>query len=324
MNIHHLELFYYVAKHGGISEAVRNIPYGIQQPAVSAQIIQLEQHLGTTLFHRRPFALTSSGKDLFAFCEPFFSRVDDMERQLQGGTAHHIRIGASEIVLREHLPHIAQIVRKKYPKLTFNLREGYQPQVETWMEHQEIDLGMTLLGENLPSTFNFKPILELPLILIVPRKSPIKSAEQLWECDKIEEPLITLSNYESMCRNFQQRLVRKGLDWLPSIELSSLKLIETYVANGYGIGLFLDIPMMKLIPEVRALPLADFSPVTFGGMWRGKITPLIQTFLDETVARVRALLPDHPEGLAKYAPHLSLKSELRNPKSESNSNLQKG
>ena len=58
MNIHHLELFYYVARHGGISEAVRNIPYGIQQPAVSGQIAQLEEFLGTTLFHRRPFSLT--------------------------------------------------------------------------------------------------------------------------------------------------------------------------------------------------------------------------------------------------------------------------
>src|SRR6185436_17199676 len=55
MNIHHLELFYYVAKHGGISQAARNISYGIQQPAVSSQIIQLEEFLGTTLFHRRPF-----------------------------------------------------------------------------------------------------------------------------------------------------------------------------------------------------------------------------------------------------------------------------
>ena len=30
MNIQHLELFYYVATYGGIREAVRNIPYGIQ------------------------------------------------------------------------------------------------------------------------------------------------------------------------------------------------------------------------------------------------------------------------------------------------------
>ena len=43
MNIHHLELFYYVARHGGITEAVRNIPYGIQQPAVSGQVAQLEE-----------------------------------------------------------------------------------------------------------------------------------------------------------------------------------------------------------------------------------------------------------------------------------------
>ena len=41
MNVHHLELFYYVAKHGGISQAVRNIPYGIQQPAVSGQVLAL-------------------------------------------------------------------------------------------------------------------------------------------------------------------------------------------------------------------------------------------------------------------------------------------
>ena len=32
MNVHHLELFYYVAKHGGIMPAVRNI----QPPAVLA------------------------------------------------------------------------------------------------------------------------------------------------------------------------------------------------------------------------------------------------------------------------------------------------
>ena len=58
MNIHHLELFYYVAKHEGISNAVRKIPYGIQQPAVSAQIALLEERLDATLFHRRPFELT--------------------------------------------------------------------------------------------------------------------------------------------------------------------------------------------------------------------------------------------------------------------------
>ena len=70
MNIHHLELFYYVARHGGIAEAVRNMPYGIQQPAVSAQILQLEDSLGVSLFQRRPFCLTPAGDKLAFFRGP--------------------------------------------------------------------------------------------------------------------------------------------------------------------------------------------------------------------------------------------------------------
>jgi len=76
MNIHHLELFYYVARHGGIVPAVRNMPYGIQQPAVSGQIARLEESLGTKLFNRRPFALLPAGKELFEFIRPFFDEID--------------------------------------------------------------------------------------------------------------------------------------------------------------------------------------------------------------------------------------------------------
>jgi DNA-binding transcriptional LysR family regulator len=83
MNIHHLELFYFVAKHGGIAAAVRNIPYGIQQPAVSAQIARLEESLGTKLFQRRPFALSPAGVELFEFIRPFFDNVEIIAEKLR-------------------------------------------------------------------------------------------------------------------------------------------------------------------------------------------------------------------------------------------------
>lgn len=288
MNIHHLELFYYVAKHGGISEAVRNMPYGIQQPAVSGQIIQLEEFLGVTLFHRRPFELTPAGVELFQFIEPFFANLDAMTQKLQGGTAHHIRIGASEIVLRDHMPELTQLVRQKFPRLKFTLREGYQPQIEAWLDKQEVDLGLTLLGERLSPGVTALPLFQIPLMLIVPRKSKLKSAEELWKQDRIEDSLITLPAYEAMCRNFQAGLGKKGRDWFPGIEVSSLKLIETYVINGDGIGLFLNIPKTKLAPELRSLPLAEaeFQPVTFGALWRGKASPVIEGFME--VIKVRA------------------------------------
>src|SRR2546428_12289819 len=108
MNIHHLELFYYVARHGGITGAVRNIPYGIQQPAISGQIAQLEEYLGVTLFQRRPFVLTPAGEKLYQLIQPFFSNIESMASELQGGRARQIRIGASTVVLRGHLPQLFQ------------------------------------------------------------------------------------------------------------------------------------------------------------------------------------------------------------------------
>ncbi len=279
MKIHHLELFYYVAKHGGISEAVRNIPYGIQQPAMSGQIIQLEEFLGATLFHRRPFALTPPGEDLYDFIKPFFDNLSSVADKLRGGISQHMRIGASEIVLRDYLPPILQAVRKKFPKLKVTLREGYQPQLENWLQKQELDLAITLLDGKPPPGASALALFKLPLVLVVERDSKIKSAQELWERDKIEETLVSLPTNESIYKYFQQGLTRLKVDWFTGIEVGTVELVETYVANGYGIGLSIAIPKTKHKPQIRHLPLEDFPPVTFGVLWQGKLQPITQAFL---------------------------------------------
>jgi len=278
MNIHHLELFYYVAKHGGISEAVRNIPYGIQQPAVSGQIIQLEEFLGVTLFHRRPFALTPPGEELYRFIKPFFDDLHPTADRIRGGIAQHIRIGASEVVLRDHLPRMLQAMREKFPKLKFTLREGYHPQLQEWLVKQELDVAMTLL-EGAPPGLNAVTLFKLPLVLLVEKNSPIKSAKELWERDRIDEPLVSLPTNEWIYKNFQQGLSKLDVDWFTSIEVSTVALVETYVASGYGVGLSVAVPEARPKPQLRVLPLDGFTPVTFGALWQGKPTPIMQAFL---------------------------------------------
>ncbi|MDB6066783.1 MAG: Transcriptional regulator, LysR family [Pedosphaera sp.] len=290
MNIHHLELFYYVARHGGISEAVRNIPYGIQQPAVSGQIAQLEEVLGTTLFHRRPFSLTPPGQKLYAFIEPFFSGIDAVANELQGGTTHQIRIGASDIILRDHLPELLLSVRRKFPQLKVSLREGYQPELEGLLQTQDIDVAVTLTEKKPPVGMHSQVLLELPLILLVPAESTLTNSDELWKRDKIQEALICLPASEAICKNFQQGLSRLGIDWFPGIEVSSIDIIETYVANGFGIGLTVSIPKTKMSPKVRSIALAGFAPVLVGALWRGKPSPPIRTLLEELEARARFLM----------------------------------
>jgi DNA-binding transcriptional LysR family regulator len=290
MNIHHLELFYYVARFGGITEAVRNMPYGIQQPAISGQVAQLEEHLGVTLFHRRPFALTASGEQLYQFIQPFFAGLDTLEIELQGGQAQHIRIGASTIVLRDHLPEVVQLARKKFPQLRVALREGYQGELESLLLREDIDLAVTLIEKRTTPGINSQVLLELPMILLVPKASKITEAEQLWKQDPIKEPLICMPAAEVISKNLQQALAKRGMDWFPSIEVSSLDLVQTYVASGFGIGIAVQIPGVTIIPGVRMVPLPEFPKVAVGALWRGRPSPLVQTFV--TLLETRAkLLP---------------------------------
>jgi DNA-binding transcriptional LysR family regulator len=281
MNIHHLELFYYVARHGGIMEAVRNIPYGIQQPAVSGQVAQLEEHLGVTLFQRRPFALTPEGEKLYEFIQPFFSNLEKVATELQGGKIRHIRIGASTLILREYLPGLLQDVRKKIPGLKVSLREGLPGHLEHLLQRDEIDLAVTSIeGKAIPGIHS-KVLLELPLVLLVAGSSRITSAEQLFQRDKIDEPLICVPGSDALCKNFLARLHQLEVEWYPGIEASSVELVETYVASGLGVGVSVAIPGKAQPTTVRALPLKDFPPVKLGALWRGQMTALLQAFLDE-------------------------------------------
>jgi DNA-binding transcriptional LysR family regulator len=289
MNIHHLELFYYVARHGGISEAVRNMPYGIQQPAVSAQILQLEAHLGVSLFQRRPFCLTPAGDKLYRFILPFFQNLDNVAEEIRGGAAEQVRIGASDVILRDHLPLIIQRIREQFPSTRLILRSGYQPDLVNWMVKQELDLALTLLDKNVPSGFQTLPVIRLPLVLMVNRRRKLKDPAELWRQKRIAEPLLCLPPNEVICRNFQDGLRGRGVEWKPTMELSSLELIQAYVENDYGFGLGIDMPGSKFSRRVRVLHLKDFAPVDFGLIWAGNPTAFIKALTQEVQRRAHML-----------------------------------
>jgi DNA-binding transcriptional LysR family regulator len=249
----------------------------------------LEEFLGVTLFHRRPFSLTPPGQKLYRFIEPFFAGLDAMAQELQGGAAHQMRIGSSDVILRDHLPEVLQTTRRKFPQLKFTLRAYYPPQLEAMLARQEIDLAIILTDKKPPAGFHSVVLLKLPLILVVPRESPVTRAEELWTRDKIEEPLICLPATEVICKNFQQGLRRLGVDWFPRVEIHSTDSIEVYVAGGFGIGLSVAVPKAKISPKVRLLDLPGFAPVQVAALWRGQPSPPLRALLDEMQTAARRL-----------------------------------
>jgi DNA-binding transcriptional LysR family regulator len=292
MNIHHLELFYYVARHGGISRAVRNMPYGIQQPAVSSQVLLLEEDLGAKLFERQPFKLTREGEELFEFIRPFFDNLLPMAERLRKQSAPSLRIGASELVLRDYLPTVVEQLRRHEPKLRLGLRSGFQGEVEKWLLDREIDLAIVPLENKPPAKLRCLRLLRLPLVLLVHKKSRLKSAAALWAQGVIEEPLICLPPTEPLSKHFRRGLQRLQVDWPHSIEASSMGLVTRYVANGYGVGVSLGDTEVVKHPDVRVLPLTGFDPIEIAALWTGEVSPLVRVVLEEAQRFVGKHWPD--------------------------------
>ncbi len=281
MNVHHLELFYYVARHDGISAAVRHMPYGIQQPAVSSQILQLEAHLGAKLFERKPFRLTPEGERLFAHAKPFFEQLDAVEASIGKRTATVVRIGASEIVLRDHLPAVVRRVREIHPGLRLAMREGPPAQLEALLRNRELDLLISVAPLPLRHAgLRSLGLLRLPLVLLVHRKSKIKSAAELLTRSPIEEPLICCLPSPNIF--FQQGLKRQRLVWRPTIETNTLELVTWYVAHGHGVGVNLALPELVRHKDVRVLPLDGFEAVQLMAIWRGEPSAMLRTLIEES------------------------------------------
>lgn len=291
MNLHHLELFYYVCRFGGISRAARNMPYGIQQPAMSSQILALEEDLGTKLFDRQPFKLTAAGEELYAFARPFFDHAGTVADRLRRQSTPKVRIAASELVLRDYLPPVIETMRQHQPDLRFGLRTGPQSEVEMLLHAQEIDLAIATLDAPVRAGLQSLHITRLPLVLLVPKAAKLKNVADLWQRQPIEEPLICLPSEESVSRAFARGLKKLKVDWPTSIEASSVDLVTRYVANGYGFGVTVDVPELIRHPKIKALPLTDFDPIGIAALWRAPAAPLVETLLKVIEARARTLWP---------------------------------
>jgi DNA-binding transcriptional LysR family regulator len=285
LNLHHLELFYYVARHEGIVPACRHIPYGVQQPAVSAQILRLEEDLGVSLFRRRPFQLTSAGRTLYDSLAPFFGNLPELEARLRGEAASALRLAGLSEVIRDHAPVLLGRLKARHPALRLTVLEADQKHAEALILRGEADLAVTVLDEELPTGLHARRLLRLPLALLVPESAPWRTAASAiaaGQGGKLD--LISLGASELLPRLFARGLKKLGKEWPAAIAVSSADLVAPYVAAGLGAGLTVSTPHRPPPTGLRELPLKGFPSLSVGAFWTGKLSPPAQELLADLAA----------------------------------------
>ena len=288
---HHLELFYYVAKYGGISAAARHIPYGIGQPAISGQIADLEHQLGTQLFQRRPFALTPPGRRLFAHIGPCFDRLPHLWEELRGTLGRRLSLAADASLEAEFLPALCVAVAPLYPELRVELRVGPPSQVAAWLQDRQVHFAITCADHSLRGIR--RQVLASPCLrLVVQKNTPPRICQCPWVAGRLAAPLICPEEGSALCQSLDHGLRALHIDRPTTIRVDSLNVMLSLVAQGLGLGICLAAPRCPAAKTIRTVPLRGFERVPVVARWDPSVGACLPILLTTAASVAKRLWPE--------------------------------
>jgi DNA-binding transcriptional LysR family regulator len=171
MELRQLTYFEAVARLGGFSRAAEQLR--IAQPAVSAQIRNLERELGTTLFERttRRVTLTHAGELLLVRARAVLAEVQgaraDLD-QLAGVLRGRLSIGATPVLGSLDLPAELAGFHRRYPELTITTRTGLVADLLSGLADGDIDVVLGPVHDDLPERYRAQRLVGESLVLITP------------------------------------------------------------------------------------------------------------------------------------------------------------
>ncbi|MCL2705595.1 MAG: LysR family transcriptional regulator [Spirochaetaceae bacterium] len=120
MNLHHLKIFYYVAKHNSLTKAAKELE--LTQPAVSLQLNKFQKKYNFKLFDIKvkKVHLTALGKEIFEYCKTIFDiekKIETVISDYQKSKAGLISIFATDLFTISYLPAIISEFTKKLPNI---------------------------------------------------------------------------------------------------------------------------------------------------------------------------------------------------------------
>lgn len=178
LNRNHLALFRAVAEASGFSRAAEVIH--VSQPAISMQVAELEDALGTPLFDRLPrgVRLTDAGTILLGYAQRIASLEAGAERamrELRGLERGRLALGASTTVGSYLLPAILGKFRQRHPAVELALTIDNTEGIRQRLLDRTLDLGLT---EGVPPAdveLSVRVFHHDELIVIAPLSHPLAS-----------------------------------------------------------------------------------------------------------------------------------------------------
>ncbi len=254
MDFDQLETFLEVAKLSSFSRAAER--RFRTQPAISAQIRQLEEEVGAKLLDRSggKVAITAAGKVFQKYAEDTLEQrrvvliaLAEMHRIPRG----EIVVAANEGTCLHILPEVFADFKRQYPSVAVNVKRLEHNKILEAIIENSCDFGV--ISMPVPDKrLTVVPIHRDELVLITPSDHPLAGLKKAGIAEIAEYPLLLPKlgrTRDALEAVFHDRRLKPAV----SMELDSSELLKRFVAVGVGVGF---IARSNVVEDLQAKVLA--------------------------------------------------------------------
>lgn len=302
VTLRQLQVFLAVCAEGGFSRAGERL--GLSQPAVSAQMRQLEKVLGHRLveFVGRSLYLTAEGEAMRDAARDVLGRLDSVRHEIAAldgsvsGTLRLVVVSSAQYFV----PHLLAAYLRAHPGVEVRVRVANRYTALERLERNEDDLAIMAL---VPETraLELLPFLDNEMSLVAPAGHALRG-RRLELGELMSERILMRESGSGLRRAFEDELDRRRLTPADTVELGSTEAVREGVRAGLGIAL---LPRHAVHRELASgeLVALDVSGFPIRRTWclvhaRGKaLNPAaerMKAFVTERLGTLAGLLDDGP------------------------------
>jgi len=314
-----LKVFEAVARRLSFSRAAEELH--LTQPAVSAQVKQLEEHAGLPLFEQlgKKIYLTPAGVEMLRYSRAIIQQFHDAEvamaelKGIAGGRLNVAVISAGDYFF----PRLLAEFTRRHPDVQLNLQVHNREQLLRELAENRTDLAVMVRPPLDLDTVN-EPFAPHPYVILAPPDHPLVRRRRIKLDTILREPFVVREQgsdtWNSMQEAFGPRLAELNI----VMELTSTETIKQAVIAGMGLT-FLSAHTISLELQVKSLAVLDVQGFPLMLNWylihrrNKRLPPVAQAFreflMNEGAALIKRITRIDPASARAAAASVDAKNE---------------
>ena len=262
MEIRQLVTFISAARMGSFSKAAEELGY--TQSAVTIQIKNLEDELGTRLFDRmgKQVSLTARGHQFLKRANNIVNEISRAKNDVTEGRqlTGTITIGTNESLCFSKLPAILTYFRIHHPKVNICIVFDSPDPLLEMMEHNQVDLVYFLDEPRYNNHWNKEMEEKEPIVFVCASRCRFAGRKNVTVEDFLDQPFFLTEKNANYRRALDKYLASKNILLKPFVEISDTEFILKMVELNNGMSFLPRFAIEKSVEEGRLAVVDTAEP----------------------------------------------------------------